>query len=28
MFQNAPLPSDIGKRDPDDWALPYSSGSA
>jgi hypothetical protein len=28
MFQNAPLPSDIGQRDPDNWALPYSSGSA
>jgi hypothetical protein len=28
MFQNAPLPSDIGQRDPDDWALPAISGSA
>ena len=26
MFQNAPLPEDIGHCDPDDWVLPQVSG--
>ena len=25
LFQNAPLPEEVGRSDPDDWALPASS---
>ena len=27
MFQNAPLPEDLGQCDPDDWVLPQLSGA-